>query len=124
MNRLWFTQIYLYRFYIPELIGLANDVETVTLVQELLIQPKPYSQGNMIRQMPTHSVWQGLCHLVYNFINPISSSADLVQIMNIGNNMYSALSQLCRQGLLMLTDFPVMNNLSDINYQLTYSESY
>ena len=30
MNRLWLTQIFLYRFYIsfPELIRLANDVET------------------------------------------------------------------------------------------------
>ena len=27
MNRLWLTQIYLYRFYIPDLIRLANDVE-------------------------------------------------------------------------------------------------
>ena len=26
MNRLRLTQIYLYRFYIPELIRLANDV--------------------------------------------------------------------------------------------------
>ena len=38
--------------------------------------------------------------------------------------MYSALSQTCRQWLLLLTDLPVMNNFSDINYQLTYSESY
>ena len=27
-NRLWLTQIYLYRFYIPELIRLGNDIET------------------------------------------------------------------------------------------------
>ena len=26
-NRLWLTQIYLYQFYIPDLILLANDVE-------------------------------------------------------------------------------------------------
>ena len=26
-NRLWLTQIYLYQFYIPELILLANDIE-------------------------------------------------------------------------------------------------
>ena len=25
MNRLWLTQIYLYRWYIPDLIRLAND---------------------------------------------------------------------------------------------------
>ena len=34
-----FTKIYLYRFYIPELIRLANDVQT-TQVQELLIHLK------------------------------------------------------------------------------------
>ena len=28
MNRLWLTQIYLYRWYIPDLIRLANDIET------------------------------------------------------------------------------------------------
>ena len=27
-NHLWLTQIYLYRFYIPELIRLGNDIET------------------------------------------------------------------------------------------------
>ena len=48
----------------------------------------------------------------------------LVQIMNIGNNMYSALSQSAKQGLLLLTDLPCMVNLCDTNYQLTYSESY
>ena len=60
----------------------------------------------------------------YNFGNPIACSADLVQIMNTGNDMYSALSQSCKQRLLLLIDLPVMVNLSDINYQLTYSESY
>ena len=28
MNRLWPTQIYLYRWYVPDLIRLANDMET------------------------------------------------------------------------------------------------
>ena len=27
MNRLWLTQMYLYRFYIPDLVRLANDIE-------------------------------------------------------------------------------------------------
>ena len=65
-----------------------------------------------------------LSALVYGFRNPATSSADLVQIMNVGNNMYSALSQSCKQGLLLLTDLPVMVILSDINYYLTDSESY
>ena len=47
--------------------------------------------------------------LVQNFRNPaVTSSADLIQIINIGNNMYSALSQSCKQGLLFLSDLPVM----------------
>ena len=28
ITRLWLTQIYLYRFYIPDFIRVANDVET------------------------------------------------------------------------------------------------
>jgi len=39
------------------------------------------------------------------------------------HNIYSALSQSWGQGLLLLIDLPVMNSSSDINYQLTYSES-
>ena len=27
MNRLWLTEIYLYRWYIPDLIRLANDID-------------------------------------------------------------------------------------------------
>ena len=131
MNRLWLTQIYLYRFYIPELIRLANDVETNPgpgIVDPTKTIAAPYSQGDVevfgTANAGTQCVAMSLSALVYNFRNPITSSADLVQIMNIGNNMYSALSQSCRQGLLLLTDLPVMVNLSDINYQLTYSESY
>ena len=82
INHLWLTQIYLYRFYIPELIRLANDVQT----------NPPCSQGNVkvfgTANTGTQYVWQCLSALVYNFRNPITSSADLVQIMNIGNNMY------------------------------------
>ena len=28
MNRLWLTQVYLYRWYIPDLTRLANGIET------------------------------------------------------------------------------------------------
>ena len=38
--------------------------------------------------------------------------------------MYSALSQSSKHGLLFFTDLPLMVNLSDIYYELTYSESY
>ena len=58
-----FTKIYLYSFYIPELIRLANDVQT-TQVQELLIQQKllPHHTVKvmlkyLVRQMQAHNVW-------------------------------------------------------------------
>ena len=62
-----------------------------------------------------------LSALVYSFRNPRISSVGFVRIMpNIGNNMNTILSQSCKQGFLLSTDLPVMVNLSDINYQLTY----
>ena len=65
-----------------------------------------------------------LSALVFNFRNSITSSADLVQILNIGNNMYSALLQSVKQGLLLLMDLPCMVNLCNTNYiPVTYSES-
>ena len=120
----------LHRFYIPELIrqtqaqtnsgpGIVYPAKTIAAL---------YGQGNVevfgTANADTRCVAMSLSALVYNFRDPITCSADLVQIMNVGNNMYSALSQSCKQGLLLLTDLPVMVNLSDINYQLTYSESY
>ena len=80
----------------------------------------------LVRQINagTQCVAMSLSALVYNLRNPITCSADLVQIMTMGNDMYSALSQSYKQGLLLLTDLPVMVNLSYINYKLTYSESY
>ena len=41
-----FTKIYLNRFYIPELIRLANDLQT-TQVDPTKIIAAPYSQGNV-----------------------------------------------------------------------------
>ena len=66
-----FTKIYLYRFYIPELIRLANDVQT-TQVQELLIQLKllPHHTVKvmlkyLVWQMQAHNVWQCLCRHLF-----------------------------------------------------------
>ena len=57
-----FIKIYLYRFYIPELIRLANDVQT-TQVQELLIQLKLLPQHTvkvmlkyLVQQMQAHNM--------------------------------------------------------------------
>ena len=44
--------------------------------------------------------------------------------MNIGNRLYSSLSQLARQAFLMLSELPTILNVFDTDYKLEYSESY
>ena len=44
--------------------------------------------------------------------------------MNIGNNLYSTLSQSTKEILLLLTDFPAMVDSFGTSYELRYSESY
>ena len=65
-----------------------------------------------------------LCSLIYNDTQGISSANDLIQIMNIGNQFYSSLSQLTRQAFLMQSELPTALNVFDTDYQLEYSESY
>ena len=65
-----------------------------------------------------------LCALVYYRIKGINSSNDLVQIMNMGNELYSILSQSTGQSYLMLTELPSMITMLEENYQLKYNESY
>ena len=45
-----------------------------------------------------------LCSLIYNDTQGISSANDLIQIMNIGNQLYSSLSQLARRAHLMQSE--------------------
>ena len=59
-----------------------------------------------------------LCSLIYNDTQGISSANDLIQIMNIGNQLYSTLSWL------MQSELPTALNVFDTDYQLEYSESY
>ena len=65
-----------------------------------------------------------LCSLIYNDTQGISSANDLIQIMNIGNQLYSSLSRLARQAYLMQSELPTALNVFDTDYQLEYSESY
>ena len=62
--------------------------------------------------------------LIYNDTQGISSANDLIQIMNIGNQLYSSLSRLARQAYLMQSELPTALNVFDTDYQLEYSESY
>ena len=65
-----------------------------------------------------------LIALIYNKIKGIHTCDDLVQILEMGNQLYSTLSQCTGQVYLMQTELPSMTALSEENYQLNYSESY
>ena len=54
----------------------------------------------------------------------ITSVDDMIQIMTVGNQLYSSLSLLARQSVLKLTDFPEMVTVFERFFQLKYSESY
>ena len=54
-----------------------------------------YSQGNELvfgQNAGQQCVAMSLCSLIYNDTQGISSANDLIQIMNIGNQLYSSLS--------------------------------
>ena len=65
-----------------------------------------------------------LCSLIYNARQRISSGHDLINIMNIGNQLYSSLSQLARQSYLIQTELSTMLHVFEADYQLEYSDSY
>ena len=48
----------------------------------------------------------------------------MIQIMIVGNQLYSRLSLLQKQSMLMLTELPGMVTVFDRFFQLEYSESY
>ena len=49
-----------------------------------------------------------LCALIYSKIRGITLVDDMIQIMTVGNQLYSSLSLLARQSMLMLTELPEM----------------
>ena len=64
-----------------------------------------------------------LCALIYSKIRRITSVDDMIQIMTAGNQLYSNLSFLARQSMLMLTELPEMVTVFKRFFQLEYSES-
>ena len=98
MNHQWFRQIYLYCFYILELIRHKNDAVANPgpgIVYPTKAITAPYSEGNVevfgTANAGTQCLAMSLWALDYNFRNPITYSADLVQIINNENNVYAAL---------------------------------
>ena len=71
----------------------------------------PYSQGNELvfgQNAGQQCVAMSLCSLIYNDTQGISSANDLIQIMNIGNQLYSSLSRLARKAYLMQLELPTL----------------
>ena len=87
----------------------------------------PYSQGNELvlgQNSGQQCVAMRLYSLIYNGKQGIHTANDLMEIMNIGNQLYSGLSQLATQTFLMQSELPSMLNVFETDYQLQYSESY
>ena len=101
MNRLWLTHIFLYRFYIsfPELIRLANDVETnpgpvVFDFDASKTICAPYSQSCILfgENRGKQCVANSLISIVFQHHKLIRSAADMAQILHLGDSLYSFLS--------------------------------
>ena len=88
----------------------------------------PYSQGNTDifgENAGRQCVPMSLCSLTYLYRNnSIRDSGDLVNIMNLGNQLYSTLSRLSRQMYLLLEELPTMVSVEDYNYSIECSQSY
>ena len=71
----------------------------------------PYCQGNVAvfgENVGQQRVAMNLCALIYSKIRTIIFVDDMIQIMIAGNKLYSSLSLLKRQSMLMLTELPGM----------------
>ena len=87
----------------------------------------PYSQGSVVifgLNAGKQCVAMSLCSLIYNNKHGITTSNDLVSIMNIGNELYTRLSQSAGQSFLLQSELPTMLNVFETDYQLEYSESF
>ena len=109
--------------------NLSKDVETNPgpPIDPLKTIKAPYSQDNVLlfgSNAGTQCVAMSLTSLIHNHRNGITSSTDLVNIMNTGNELYTALSRLSRQSYLLLTEVPEMIIMFNSNYHLQYSPSY
>ena len=109
---------------------LSGDIETNP--GPFVVDPSktiraPYSQGNSVvfgSNAGKQCVAMSLIAMLFDFTCSIRSSADLKEIMNVGNELYTGLSQSAGQDFLMLTELPEVLFLRDTMYRLKYSDSY
>ena len=111
--------------------NLGADIETNP--GPVFIEPSktihaPYSQGNVDvfgTNAGRQCVAMSLCALIYKYTETsINGPDDLIVIMGIGNELYSALSKLSKHTYLLLTELPNMLTILDTHYQLQFSETY
>ena len=62
--------------------------------------------------MLDNNVSQRVCALIYSKITKITLVDDMTEIMIVGIQLYSCLSLLARQSMLMLTEFSARNGYS------------
>ena len=109
---------------------LSGDIETnpgPSVVDPLKTIYAPYSQGNSFvfgANAGKQCVAMSLIAILFDFIYSIRSSLDLREILNVGNELYTRLSQSAGQDFLMLTELPEVLCLRDTMYRLKYSDSY
>ena len=111
-------------------LSAAGDIETNPgpfVVDPLKTVHAPYSQGNSFvfgLNAGKQCVAMSLIATLFDFMYSIRSSSDLKEIMNVGNELYTCLSESAGQDLLMLTELPEVLCLRDTMYRLKYSNSY
>ena len=87
----------------------------------------PYCQGNVTgfgENGGQRCVAMSLSALIYSKITKITSVDDMTQIMFVGIQLWSSLSLLARQSMLMLTELPGMVTVFEQFFHLEYSDSY
>ena len=81
----------------------------------------PYSQGDVVvfgQNTGQECVVMSLCGLISHNMKGIGNPYESKQIMHIGSQLYSSLSQWSRQLFLLLTDLPSMLTVLEEDYQL------
>ena len=89
--------------------NLSRDIEknpSPTYIDPSKTIPATYSQGDVNvfgLNAGRQCVAMSLCALIYNYSNgSMTDSGNLIQIMNLGNELYSVLSRLIR-AILFIT---------------------
>ena len=109
---------------------LSGDIETnpgPSVVDPTKTIVAPYSQGYSLvfgSNAGKQCVAMSLIAILFDFVYLIRTSSDLVEIMNVGNELYTRLSQSAGQELLLLTELPEVLCLRETIYRLEYTDSY